>query len=101
MAKRKRGKKRGRGRKGAVPLLPIAGAMVPAMKVYGEGLNVNTPKAMLFYFTGWNTDAGAWDSSVAIKAVSPIVLGYVGHKVATKLGVNRYVRKLSMGYFVL
>ena len=97
---RKKKRRGGRG-KGAIPLLPIAGAMVPAMKVYDAGLNKDTPKAMLFYFTGWNTDAGQWDSDVAIKSVSPIILGYVGHKVATKLGVNRYVRKLSMGYFVL
>ena len=28
----------------------------------------------------------------------PFIMGVIAHKVATKVGVNRYARKLTMGY---
>jgi len=28
----------------------------------------------------------------------PFIMGIIAHKVATKVGVNRYARKLTMGY---
>ena len=95
--------KKGKGKKGskAIPILLAVPAALPAIRAYSDvGLTTKLPAQMLMYYTGVNS-AGQWDSSFVKQAAIPILVGAIGHKVANRLGVNRQVKKLTMGWLQL
>jgi len=99
MARRRR---KGRGKKSkAIPVLPVAAVALPAMRAYGAvGATKELPKYMLWEYVGIRGD-GAFDSAQMMKGAVPIILAIIGHKVANKTGINRYVKKATFGWLTL
>jgi hypothetical protein len=101
MARRRGRKGRGRRTSKAIPILPVIGAIIPAYDAYKQvGFSKDLPARMLYVYTGASNTA-PWNSDQALKAVALVVGGAIGHKVANKLGVNRYVKKATMGWLTL
>jgi len=100
MARRKR---RG-GRKGskAIAILPVAALSIPAFEAYsGCGGDLKTlPKWLLYTYTG-TREAGGWDSVRATRNIGLLIGAVVGHKVANKMGLNKYIKKATFGYLQL
>jgi hypothetical protein len=92
-----RKKKRGSSRKAkAIPVavaLPLAVAAVDTFK-YAQGGNWSSAA---YVWTGVNKNGG-FDSSRVMQTYVPIAAGVVVHKVANRVGVNNFVRRVSMGY---
>ena len=104
---RRRGRK-GRGRRSkAIPVLPTVAALYPGLKgvqwwLYESDKKLTSlPVGVIGAYTGYNMDTGAFVSSVPIKVVGLVLGGYVGHKIANKIGVNKYIRKATMGMLTL
>ncbi len=103
--RRRRGRK-GRGRKGgkAFPIL-LAAPVIPGVIAVWNSRGSGPVEAV-------RQGVGAI-SGVDIKGESPInypnayktlglvIIGMVGHKIANKTGINRQLKKLSMGYIQL
>ena len=103
---RRRGKKR-RGRKSkAIPVLPVIVAAMPAAKASmtslgGTGLTTALPDRLVYEYTGYSTNLGTWESSKAVALGTGLLVAFVGHKIANKVGVNRQLRKITGGMLVL
>jgi len=95
-------RRKGRGKKSkSIPILVAMPALMPALTAYSNvGLTKALPEQLMYRYTGYHKDAG-FQSSVLLTAAAPIIVGYVGHKVANKLGVNKWVKKATMGFFSL
>ncbi len=100
MSRRRRGRK-GRGRKsGAIPLLAFAPLIPAANAVMWHVSNKDfkgMPAGILSATTGVTLADGyyTFNSSKAMTVIGLAIGGWVGHKVANKMGVNRQLRKLS------
>ena len=100
---RRRGRK-GRGRKSkTIPILPTIVAAMPAVNAYkAAGFTAALPDRLVFEYSGYSTNLGKMvDTSKPIALATGMIVAFVGHKVANKLGVNRQLKKLSMGYLSL
>jgi len=100
---RRRGRRGKRGsKKGGIPLLVVLPAIAPGVaSIYACRDNpTNIPKDMIWRYTGFQSGAG-WNWGQALESGGPIIAGFVGHKILNKVGVNKYVKKLTMGYFTL
>jgi len=87
----------------AIPILPAA---VVALSVLDAGKKgawapYGTVNAFVEDWTSYNMDNGNHDVNIAKKWWVGAVIAILVHKVATKTGVNRYAKKLSMGYATL
>lgn len=95
MARFKR--KRGGSRKAkSIPIaiaVPLAVSAVDTFK-YAQGGNW---KSAAYVWTGVNENGG-FDSSRIVKTYMPLAAGVVVHKIANRVGVNNFVRRVSMGY---
>jgi len=99
---RHKGKKRGFGRKNravaVAPLLPLAAVV---MNDFATGVN----KANAVKFTediiGYNMLTGKYDIMQATPFWGASIAGIVIHKAAAKVGVNRFVKKMTMGFLEL
>lgn len=93
--KRKRRKKDNR-----VPLLTIAGLAAAVANPIQQAIEGDYEAAIAeagARFTGYNYQSKVFDLKYAfMNAYLPIILGAVGSKVATKIGVNRALRKVPM-----
>jgi hypothetical protein len=109
VAKRRKSYRRYRGRKGrgrrsskALPMLPAFAVAYPFFQSYKEkGLSVDMGTNLMYKFTGYHPEVSGWQPQIAAKTVGPIIVAVIGHKVAGKLGINRYVKKLSLGWLQL
>jgi hypothetical protein len=95
MARFKR--KRGGSRKAkSIPIaiaLPVA---APAIQTGKYIMNGDMPNAM-YIWTGIDSQGKLQGKQLA-KTYVPIAAGVVIHKVANRVGVNNFVRRVSMGY---
>ena len=100
MARRK-GKRKGGRKQKAIPLLPTVASVVPAYNAYKSvGFTSGLPIQLLYEYTGYAAGDKKFYPAKAISTGSLILVSVIGHKIANKT-VNRYIRKLSMGYLVL
>jgi len=103
VARRRRyGRKRKGGRKSkAIPILLAIPAILPGIEAYNQaGLTKALPEQMVYRYTGYHKDVG-FSADVLKRAAIPFVVGIIGHKIASKTGVNRQVKKFTMGYLQL
>ena len=91
MAKRKHKRS---GRKGgkAIPVAVVGPLVIAGMPVLKELATGDITGAADLAKTQFASPAAVTSTYV------PFLMGIIAHKVATRVGVNRYARKLTMGY---
>lgn len=95
--RRKKGK---RSKKGKFYLSSVVLPMDIALRSYAvAGTDLKAwAYEVPFQVTGYDFKSGSgWNSSVAIRNVGLAVGLMVSHKLASKVGLNRQVKKLTMG----
>lgn len=98
-----RRRRKGRGhRSKAIPIAPLVPVGAVALNAYQtHGLSKN----MLVYIgdrtTGYNADNGVFTAADAMPFWTGEIMGIIVHKVANKTGLNKYIRKATMGWLVL
>jgi len=99
MARRK-AKRGGRRAKSIpiMPLIPIAGVAVEAMKYDSAQSKIATVSKRLI---GYDLINHKLELSAAVPFWVGEGVAIVGHKVANKTGINNYVRRMSFGYLSL
>jgi hypothetical protein len=80
------------------PLMPLVGVVLNDMK---GGVNAASFNTLAEDITGYNMTTGKFNVSQAVPFWGGEIVGIVVHKAATKFGVNRYVKKLTMGFLEL
>ena len=104
MARRRYSKKRRGGKKSrAIPLVGTVVAAYPAYKAYqmAGGFNAELPVQLVYRYTGYSTTLGTFNSDIPVKLGTGMLVAMVAHKVANKAGVNRHLKKLTMGYLTI
>ena len=100
---RRRGRKRGSRKKNrAVPVLPVLPVLYvgyDAFKSYG--MSTTALSHISTSMTGYSPEAGTFN----VEKAMPFWLGegaaIIVHKIASRTGVNKFVRKMTMGYLEL
>ena len=99
-----RGRKR-KGRRGskAIAVLPMVVAVMPAWNAYKiQGFNAKLPEELVLQYTGFSTSMGRFaDTSKPVALLGGMVVAIIGHKVASRFGINRQIKKLTGGYLQL
>jgi hypothetical protein len=101
---RHRKKHRGYGRKNkAIPIAPLAPIVGIGMQAFSGGLNAASLKTMALHTTGYDMTDGKFKVAEALPFWTAMVVGGIVHKVANKpqFGINRLVRKATMGFLEL
>ena len=105
MARRRRySRKRGRKSKPSVPLLamaPVYPALFHTVEFVKAGKINDIPGMVVHQLTGISVTGAPFDQATATRQVSLVIGGMIGHKIANKTGVNRWLKKATMGYFTL
>jgi len=108
VVKRRRGRRYGRKGKGrrsskAIAVLPMVVAVMPAWNAYKiQGFNQKLPEELVLQYTGFSTSMGKFaDTSKPVALLGGMVVAIIGHKVASKFGINRQIKKLTGGYLQL
>jgi hypothetical protein len=65
------------------------------------GVNAAAFNTLTEDITGYNMTTGKFNLAQAAPFWGGEIVGIVVHKAATKFGVNRYVKKLTMGFLEL
>lgn len=68
---------------------PLAFGVVSAAKRGLSGDMAGASQELVIRTTGWNTDTRSWNGAVFAQTYVPILAGFLVHKIAGKLGVNR------------
>lgn len=98
----RRGRKSRKSGKPAIPLLMTLPVVIPAVKSYqAVGMTAALPEYMLWQTTGYSASEGKFNKDLVIRQVGLTVAGMVGHKVANRLGINKHLKRMTMGYFNL
>lgn len=98
MARKKKSRKQDR----AIPLLLTLPVVVPAIRTYNEvGLSKAFPEYFLLESTGYSTTDSKFNENVIKRQLGLVVAGMVGHKIANRLGINKHLKKMTMGYLKL
>lgn len=93
----------------AIPVLMTAAAVAPFF-IGGswDALKAGNMKGMVQQVAYDYTGLGVWsDGSVSFNAKGPLTVAtgvvgaYVGHKIANKTGMNRAIKRVTMGFFEL
>ena len=104
MARRRRySRKRGRKSKPSIALLAMAPVYPALAGVYSKiliGDYARIPHTIVHQSTGIQLD-GPFDKAVAARQVGLAIGGMVAHKMANKLGINRYLKKATFGWITL
>jgi hypothetical protein len=84
------------------PLLPVAGVAIGAYKSAG-GVNMNMVNALSQSTIGYSTASNKLNIPAAVPFWGAMVAAVIVHKVASnpKLGVNRLIKKATLGLFML
>ena len=101
MARRGRRGKKGRGKK-AIPLavmLPIAPGINRIM-TYPQDLRHAVPDAIFLDTLGFDRTLNKFNTTILTRQLGLCIAAMVGHKIANASGVNKMMRKATMGYFV-
>lgn len=99
MARRRR-KSRGRSRKQkAIPLGPlVAPVYITARELKFWGLNESGLAGMSRYLIGFDPVQGDWQFDRIKPVLFGVIAGTVAHKIANKVGINRQIKKFTLGY---
>lgn len=82
----------------AVPLFATLPVVLPAIASYkAVGFSTALPEYMLWQTTGYSMSDSAFNKTIVVRQASLVVLSYVGHRLANRLGINRAIRKLTGG----
>ena len=85
----------------AVPSLAIIAGFAPTAIYAYQGLAVNGPHEvvtrLLARLTGYSMTEKKWKWDELVDGWGPVLLGIAAHKVANATGINKSVRKLTMG----
>jgi hypothetical protein len=107
VARRRRYGRKGKGRRGskAIPLLmlaPVVPGFMAAWNARGGG-PFEAGRQGIYAVSGIDVkgESGGVDMNRAYKTLGLVIVGMIGHKVATKVGINRQLKKLTMGYIQL
>jgi len=75
--------------------------MMPAYNAYkAAGMTRALPDQLFYEYTGVDGNRNiVWGKTT--QTVGLILAGVIGHKVAGRLGLNKYVKKATLGYFTL
>jgi hypothetical protein len=92
MARHRRKKGRHYGRKGAISVAMAAPLIIAGYPVIQKLMNADIKGAADTAKTQFASPAG-----IAAVGVS-FAVGYVMHKISSKVGINRMARKLTLGY---
>lgn len=96
---RRRGKKGRRG-KASIPLAVVAPLGIVVLKdIEAGGGPSSIANRIVEDVTGYNVIGKKFTASEAMPFWIGSLVGIVVHKVAGKTGVNKHVKKLTMGYF--
>ena len=100
---RRRGRRRGRKSKPTIAVLPILPVVMVIKSSYdlAGGLNTNMANRVVEDMTGYNMLGGTYSMAKATPFWLGEVAAIVVHKVATRTGINRHVKRLTMGYVTL
>ena len=107
VAKRRRSYRgrKGRGRRGskAIALLPTVVALMPAVNAYKvQGFTQKLPEELVLQYTGFSTSMGKfYDTSKPVALAGGMIVAIIGHKMATKFGINRSIKRLTGGMLQL
>lgn len=98
MAKKKG---RRRGKSFTIPLTVVTPLIWPAQKayhIYTETGSIESGIRNYFaYYTGWTGNPAAqWEPAYMKYGLAPLAIGFVAHKIATKLGVNRMIARAGV-----
>ena len=75
-----------------IPLAVVAGLAVPTITMINSaGDWQNKLNGMFAWLTGYNPNTGHWNVTPMRYGAMPIALGFIAHKIAGKLGVNRAI----------
>jgi len=100
MARRKA--KRGGRRAKSIPIAIAAPMAVPLIRAYQQSGSYGAKAdRLLRSVTGVSIDGKDFNVSDALPFWTAMGAGIIVHKVANKVGVNNYVRRMSFGYFSL
>jgi len=82
--------------------LPVIAAVYPAYDAYKyAGFTKVLPATLMQTYTGYHPDAKTMNWDHPIKVATMVLVAFVGHKVFNRIGVNRYVKKATLGYLTL
>ncbi len=86
----------------AIPLAPVVPVLyVGYNAVKSHGLSPTTLADLAYHTTGYDPSTGMYNIDGAKGFWFGEIAGIVVHKVANKTGLNKYVRKATLGYFQL
>jgi len=88
---RRRGKKSRRGGSKKMPLAVVAPMAIVAYEAGHYAVKGDMDNAK-YVLTGVRRD-GTWSSGRTMQTYTPVLVGVVIHKAASRLGVNRYIPK--------
>jgi len=92
-----------RGRRGGftLPLAVISGfgpMVADVIHGYQTGGIASASNDLLANVTGYDARAGKWDFSLLAKGLGPVFAGFLVHKFAGKLGINRAIAKSGIPF---
>ena len=97
-------KKKGGRKQKAFPILlaaPVIPGFVSAYNVRASG-PVEMVKSGVYEITGVDiTGQSNLNTTKTFKSLGLVVIGIVGHKIATRVGINRIMKKATLGYLQL
>jgi len=97
-----RRRKKSRRSKPSIPLLPVLPvAMVAVNRVQQNGFTAVALDGMVKDMTGYDMMAKTYSFDAAKPFLLGEAVGIIGHKVASRVGINRHIKRLTLGYFSL
>jgi hypothetical protein len=68
----------------------------PLMQGNIQGAAYNGAYSLLKDFTGYDLNEQRWTGGNMLQTYGSLLAGYLGHRLATKFGVNRYLGKIPI-----
>jgi len=65
------------------------------------GLSKSFPDYFLWQATGYSSTDSGFNIPIVTRQLGLVVAGMVGHKIANRMGINKHIKKLTMGYLTL
>ena len=94
MAKRKKSRKKA---KKNIPLLTVAG-LVPGLAFTYTGYEQGGPSGAMTHlthaYTGFNLNTNKFEREGLNRGTFPLIVGVAGSAIASKLGLNKYMRAI-------
>lgn len=100
-----RRKRRSRKKDKSIPILlgaPLAPAIVRGIdEVQNQVPMASVLKNAFYELTGYSIQNKKLYWATTIRQIGLTILGIIGHKVASRSGINRFVKKATFGYLSL